>query len=60
MFSVICRIREMNRVSAIVLHLVEPLLDRGHPVWLDNFYNSPSLAMLPKHKGTHCAGTLNK
>jgi hypothetical protein len=48
----------MNKTTAIVLHLVEPLLEKGHTVWLDNFYNSPSLARLLKHKGTDCCGTL--
>jgi hypothetical protein len=37
---------------------MEPLLEKGHPVWLDNFYSSPALARLLKHKGTVCVGTL--
>jgi hypothetical protein len=48
----------MNKTTAIVLHLVEPLLEKGHTVWLDNFYNSPALARLLKNKGTDCVGTL--
>jgi hypothetical protein len=48
----------MNKTTAIVLHLVEPLLEKGHTVWLDNCYNSPALARLLKHKGTDCVGTL--
>jgi hypothetical protein len=50
--------QEMNKTTAIVLHLVEPLLGKGHTVWLDNFYNSPALARLLKDKGTDCVGTL--
>jgi hypothetical protein len=42
----------------IVLHLMEPLLEKGHTVWLDNFYNSPALGRLLKHEGTDCVGTL--
>jgi hypothetical protein len=38
--------------------LVEPLLEKGHTVWLDNYYNSPTLARLLKNKGTDCATTL--
>lgn len=49
---------EMNKSAAIVLHLVEPLLGNGHTLWLDNFFNSPFLARLLKHKGTDCVGTL--
>jgi hypothetical protein len=48
----------MSKTTAIVLHLMEPLLEKGHTVWLDNFYNSPALASLLKHKGTDCVGTL--
>jgi hypothetical protein len=50
---------DTNKTSAIVLKLVEPLLKQGWTVWIDNFYNSPSLARLLKitHK-TNCVGTL--
>jgi hypothetical protein len=50
--------QEMNKTTAIVLHVMEPLLEKGHTVWLDNFYNSPALARLLKHKGADCVGTL--
>jgi len=30
--------------TAIVLSLVEPLLKKGRTLWVDYFYNSPSLA----------------
>jgi hypothetical protein len=42
----------MDKTMAIVLCLMEPVLEKGHAVWLDNFYNSPALATLLKHKGT--------
>jgi hypothetical protein len=48
----------MNKTTAIVLHLIEPLLHKGYTVWFDNFYNSPALARLLKHNGTDCVGTL--
>jgi hypothetical protein len=40
--------------------MVEPLLKQGRTVWMDNFYNSPSIARTLKitHK-TDCVGTLN-
>jgi hypothetical protein len=49
---------EMNKTTASVLNLVEPLLDKGHTVWLDNFYNSPVMARLLMQKGTDSAGIL--
>jgi hypothetical protein len=50
---------DTNKTTAIVLKLTEPLLKQGWTVWMDNFYNSPSLAKTLKiiHK-TDCAGTL--
>ena len=50
---------DTNKTSAIVLKLVEPLLNQGRTLWMDNFYNSPTLARLLKitHK-TDCVGTL--
>jgi hypothetical protein len=48
----------MTKTTAIVLHLIEPLLHKGYTVWLDNFYNSPALARLLKSKATDCVGTL--
>jgi hypothetical protein len=38
--------QKMNKTTAIVLHLVEPLLEKGHTVWLDNYYNFPALPIL--------------
>jgi hypothetical protein len=46
---------DTNKPTAIVLKSVEPLLKQGRTMWMDNFYNSPSLARTPKitHK-TDC------
>ncbi|XP_047038976.1 uncharacterized protein LOC124643893 [Helicoverpa zea] len=50
--------RPTNATAKIVFDLLEPLLDRGHTVVMDNFYNSPLLLRcLKKHK-TDCYGTL--
>ncbi|XP_063899173.1 uncharacterized protein LOC110380711 isoform X2 [Helicoverpa armigera] len=50
--------RPTNATAKIVFDLLEPLLDRGHTVIMDNFYNSPLLLRcLKKHK-TDCYGTL--
>jgi len=48
----------MNKTTAIVLKLLEPLLHKGYTVWMDNFYNSPALARTLKAVGTDCVGTL--
>lgn len=50
--------QEMNKTMDTVLHLMEPLLERGYTIWLDKFYNSPALGRLLKNKGTDCVGTL--
>jgi hypothetical protein len=42
---------EMNKTTAIILHLVEPLLEKGHTVWLDNFYNSPHSGQTAEGQG---------
>jgi hypothetical protein len=47
----------MNKTTAIVVILVEPLL--GHSHTLDNFYHSLELAYFLKSKETDCVGTLH-
>jgi hypothetical protein len=50
---------DTSKTTAIVLKLVEPLLKRGRTVWMDYFYNSPSLARTLKiTHNTDCVGTL--
>jgi len=49
---------DTNKTAAIVLSLVEPLLKKGHTLWMDNFYNSPALAQRLKTLKTDCVGTL--
>jgi hypothetical protein len=53
-------IADTNKPRAIVLKLVEPLLKQVQIVWMDNFYNSPSLARTLKiTHNTDCVGSLN-
>jgi hypothetical protein len=47
-----------NKTAAIVLNLIEPLLDCGHTLWVDNCFNSLSLAHFLKMKGTNPVHTL--
>lgn len=44
--------------TAIVMSLLEPILDKGHTVWMDNWYNSPDLSVLLKSRKTDTCGTL--
>jgi hypothetical protein len=50
---------DTTKTTAIVLKLVECLLQQGQAVWIDNFYNLPSLAKTLNiiHK-INCVGTL--
>nr|XP_034195065.1 piggyBac transposable element-derived protein 4-like [Osmia lignaria] len=50
--------RNVNKTSAIVLSLIQPLLGKGYTLWLDNFYTSPALARFLKEHRTDCVGTL--
>ena len=36
---------DTRKAAAAVLELLEPLFGRGHMLWIDNFFNSPELAM---------------
>ena len=49
---------DTNKTAAIVLSLVEPLLNKGRTLWMDSFYNSPALAQKLKSLKTDCVGTL--
>lgn len=44
--------------SQIVYRLVGPLLDKGHTLLMDNFYNSPLLSRTLKSRKTNTVGTL--
>ncbi|KAJ8728606.1 hypothetical protein PYW07_006302 [Mythimna separata] len=47
-----------NPAEPTVLNLVRPLLNRGHTLVMDNFYNSPLLARTLKAQKTDVMGTL--
>ncbi|KAJ8737978.1 hypothetical protein PYW08_000573 [Mythimna loreyi] len=47
-----------SAASRIVLKLVRPLLNKGHTLVMDNFYNSPLLARTLKAQKTDVMGTL--
>lgn len=42
----------------VVLHLMRDFLGKGHALYIDNFYNSVSLANKLLSNGTFCTGTL--
>ncbi|KAJ8734236.1 hypothetical protein PYW07_014787 [Mythimna separata] len=48
----------VGATSRTVLKLVRPLLNRGHTLVMDNFYNSPLLARTLKAQKTDVMGTL--
>jgi hypothetical protein len=50
--------RPTNATAQIVYDLIEPLLNKGHTLIMDNFYNSPLLLRYLKKRKTDCYGTL--
>ena len=50
---------DTNKTATIVLLLMEPLLKKGHMLWMENFYNSPALAQRLKSLKTDCVETLH-
>jgi hypothetical protein len=49
---------DMNKTTATVIKLTE-VLKEGRTVWMDNFYNSSTVAIIPKSSyRTGCMGTL--
>lgn len=48
----------VSKLEALVLSLMEHYLDRGHHVFMDNFYNSVSLSNKLIGRRTHVTGTL--
>ncbi|CAG5023050.1 unnamed protein product [Parnassius apollo] len=49
-----------GHTEKIVEKLLQNNLDSGHAVFMDNFYNSYSLATKLLDRNTYCTGTLNK
>ena len=53
---------QASNTSCIVLGLLESvqLLDMGHHVYFDNYYNSPDMIDLLHKRKTHACGTVRK
>jgi len=49
---------DTNKTATVVLSLVQPLLEKGCTLWMDNFCNLPALAQRLKTLKTDCVGTL--
>lgn len=47
-----------SKTAKIVLKLMQPYLDKGHHLYMDNFYNSVSLSTHLLSRQTHTTGTL--
>ena len=55
-------VQDASKTSCIVLGLLDSvqLLDMGHHVYFDNYYNSPDLIDLLQKRKTHAFGTVRK
>ncbi|KAL0810152.1 hypothetical protein ABMA28_010944 [Loxostege sticticalis] len=52
------RYSRLQKSTEVVLTLMEPLLNKGYRLFLDNWFNSPLLCRFLKRNGTDCVGTL--
>lgn len=48
----------LGAIPSIVLDLLKGLENKGHTIWMDNYYNSPALARTLKAMKFDCVGTL--
>ncbi|XP_022834911.1 piggyBac transposable element-derived protein 4-like [Spodoptera litura] len=48
----------VGSIPNLVLRLLDGLEHSGRTIWMDNYYNSPSLARVLKTLGLDCVGTL--
>ena len=48
----------LGQTGSIVLHLMEPYLNKGYHLFTDNWYNSVSLAEYMSKRNTYITGTL--
>ena len=55
-------VQDASKISCTVLDLLDSvqLLDMGHYVYFDNYYNSPDLIDLLYKRKTHACGTVRK
>jgi hypothetical protein len=49
----------MPTSEAVVMNLMEPYLDKGHTVFVDNWYTSPSLFISLTERQTNAVGTVS-
>lgn len=47
-----------SKTQNIVFRLMDPYLDKGHHIYMDNYYNSVKLSTLLLDRKTHSTGTL--
>ncbi|XP_050303772.1 piggyBac transposable element-derived protein 4-like [Anthonomus grandis grandis] len=47
-----------GHAANVVLHLIRNYWDKGHSLYMDNYYNSVALARQLLEKNTYCTGTL--
>lgn len=52
--------KNVSESAKVVMKLMQPLLDSGRTLFVDNFYTSVSLAKLLLERQTHLVGTLRK
>lgn len=50
--------KEVSKLQALVFRLVDPFLDKGHHLIMDNYYNSVNLSKRLLLRKTHTTGTL--
>lgn len=50
--------QELLKTEKIVVHLMEPLLDKGYQLYVDNFYTSVNLVSYLDDHATGCCGTV--
>ncbi|XP_065356042.1 piggyBac transposable element-derived protein 4-like [Calliphora vicina] len=47
-----------SKTKTVVLKLMDPFLNRGHHLFMDNYYNSVKMSQTLLHYKTHTTGTL--
>jgi len=48
--------QQLSKTEKIVVHLIEPLLDKGYQVYTDNYYTSVNLYSYLDAHATGCCG----
>lgn len=49
---------DLSKIDALVIRLMQPYLNKGHHLFIDNYYNSVTLANRLLQNQTHVTGTL--